>query len=315
MGIAIIIPDISFSELNIGQVTPVGNNPLVSLSISGDDSVVGGEEATSYTVGYNPANTTQRAIAWSVVSGGEYATIDQLSGVLSVLQGASQNNVTIRVSSVDNPSITAEKQIVVTYSAAPGPDPGYTPLEDLTERVYSNSSGHYITDITLDSTDKIKFKFTKFGGGTSGVLLGSRTSGTADDNSTMVEFGKFGIGYAGIKLKIAGKFHYSGQEMSQNTTYLVAGDATELITTPSLGNSVAGSDYAFSAPLPIAIMGLYLANGSVTDRPNMDFYGLEIYSQAGLLKHRLIPQSDLTLLDEVTNVTYQPVGTLQYVTE
>lgn len=315
MGVAYVVQGANFAPANLGKVTQVGDVPVEAIAILGPASVVGNSDAATFLAAFVPINTTERSISWSIVDGATYASIDSSSGVLSVLTGASSNNVTIRATSVNNPAITADKQILVTYSAAPGPDPGYTPLEDLTARVNSNSSGHYVTDIVLDATDKIKFKFTQFGGSQGGVFFGSRTAGNADDNATMLEFGSFGIGYRGIKLRIAGKYHYSGQAMASSTIYLVEGDASDLTISPSLGSSVAGSDYTFNEALPIAIMGLYLANGTVTDRPSMDFYGLEIYSQNGFLKHRLIPQPDLTLLDEVTNATYQPVGTLIYTAE
>lgn len=305
MGIAIIIPDVSFSESNIGQVTPVGNNPLVSLSIFGDDSVVGGEEAASYTVGYNPANTTQRAIAWSIVSGSEYAAIGQLNGVLSVLQGASQNNVTIRVSSVDNPSITAEKQIVVTYSAAPGPDPGYTPLEDLTARLYLKNGTYFVTDVTLASGDYIKAKFASDGGH---CVVGSRKVFNMDDDSNLIEVDNYGIGYLGIKSKIAGHYIYSASGVVNLTPYTIVAKETSLEIDPSLGTPLVGDTYTYNEALPIAIGALLLQNNTVTSPFNGDIYGVEIYGSGGQLKHRFIPQPDLTFLDEITGVSYTHSG-------
>lgn len=121
MGIALIVPDISFAGANLGKVTLQGVVPLTGLAISGPDSVSGAGNAATYLPVFTPANTTQRGVTWSIVSGGTYASINSASGVLSVLQGASANSVTIRVTSTANASIFAEKTIAVTYSASTGP--------------------------------------------------------------------------------------------------------------------------------------------------------------------------------------------------
>lgn len=121
MGFALIIPNIDFSSANIGRVTPAEDVPLVSLSISGLDSVIGADDAATYLAVYNPANTNQRAVSWSISSGGTYATIDASTGALTILSGAIAAAVTIRVQSLANPLIFAEKNITVTYSASTEP--------------------------------------------------------------------------------------------------------------------------------------------------------------------------------------------------
>lgn len=121
MGLALIIPNIDFSGANIGRVTPAEDVPLVSLSVSGPDSVTGGADAATYLPVYNPANTNQRSVAWSVQSGGTYATITT-GGVLTILPGASASSVTIRVTSTINPSIYADKTIAVTYGSQELPE-------------------------------------------------------------------------------------------------------------------------------------------------------------------------------------------------
>lgn len=118
MGIALIIPNIDFSGANLGRVTLAQNIPLESLSISGASEVLGGASAATYEPIYNPATTNQRAVTWSVVAGGTYATITA-GGVLTVLSGASEDSVTIRVTSQVNQSIYAEKTISVTYAEQP----------------------------------------------------------------------------------------------------------------------------------------------------------------------------------------------------
>ena len=121
MGIALIVPDISFAGANLGRVTLQGNVPITGLSISGPDSVIGTANAATYIPVFTPANTTQRGVTWSIESGGTYASINSASGVLSVLQGASANSVTIRVTSIADASIFAEKAIAVTYDASTEP--------------------------------------------------------------------------------------------------------------------------------------------------------------------------------------------------
>lgn len=119
MGIALIVPNISFAGAPYGRVTPAEDTPITGLGISGPSSVVGGEGAAQYIADYTPATTSQRAVSWSIVSGSAYATIDT-SGVVSILRGASSSAVTIRVTSVVNPSIFAEKTISVTYERQQG---------------------------------------------------------------------------------------------------------------------------------------------------------------------------------------------------
>lgn len=144
MGLALIIPNIDFSGANIGRVTPAEDVPLVSLSVSGPDSVTGGADAATFLPVYNPTNTNQRSVAWSVQSGGTYATITT-GGVLTILQGASAASVTIRVTSSVNPSIYAEKAITVTYSAQPGDLPDGAIAAEL---IYSTGYSSFIdTDI------------------------------------------------------------------------------------------------------------------------------------------------------------------------
>lgn len=112
MGKAIILEDCDFSQLNLGQVTFVDDTELQSLDISGESSAIGEEK--QYEVVYNPSYTTQRRVVWSIESGSQYATIDQ-NGLLTILQGADNDNVTIKVESLDVPTIFATKMINVTY--------------------------------------------------------------------------------------------------------------------------------------------------------------------------------------------------------
>lgn len=113
MGIAIIVKNADFSSKNIGTVTPTNIAELVSLSIVGPDSV---NQSAQFEVGYSPSNTTQRGVTWSIESGSQYATIDPNTGILNALHGADNSNVTIKVASKVNASISAQKNIIVTYT-------------------------------------------------------------------------------------------------------------------------------------------------------------------------------------------------------
>lgn len=115
MGIAIIAKGADFSENNIGSVTPASIVNLLGLSISGPSTVTGTE--AHFDAVYNPSNTTQRGVTWSVESGSTYASINASSGVLTVLSGASNASVTIKATSNANPSISATKTITVTYQS------------------------------------------------------------------------------------------------------------------------------------------------------------------------------------------------------
>ena len=90
--------------------------PLESLTISGDTEVT--NEAT-YTVNYNPIDTTETGVTWSIVSGSEYAEINENTGKLTVLGGASGSTVVIRATSVVNSGITDEMTLSVTYVELP----------------------------------------------------------------------------------------------------------------------------------------------------------------------------------------------------
>ena len=115
-GLALIIPDVDFGARNIGKVTPIGGGdvPLTGISINGAASVYEGNSAT-YSVDYTPENTTEKGVAWSVVSGGQYAIIDS-EGRLSVLAAASEaQRITIRATSTARAGIVAEKEVSVKY--------------------------------------------------------------------------------------------------------------------------------------------------------------------------------------------------------
>lgn len=113
MGLAVIVPDISFDSSNLGKVSLSENIEIKGLEIKGKD-VVNGVSATYY-VNYMPSLTTYKDVIWSIIEGDEYAYIDLLSGVLNVKPNANGNSVKIKVTSTHKNEIFDTKDVVVTY--------------------------------------------------------------------------------------------------------------------------------------------------------------------------------------------------------
>mgnify|MGYP002671645316 CR=1 FL=1 len=90
---------------------------ITGLGILGPSSVNDVSNTAQFQVTYSPSNTTQRSITWSVVSGSDYASIDE-KGLLTVKGGANGSTVKIRATSKDNSSVYAEKSVTVTYKIA-----------------------------------------------------------------------------------------------------------------------------------------------------------------------------------------------------
>lgn len=113
MGLAIKIKNVDFSSLNLGTVTIA--KKLESISIVGDAIIYNTDNESTYSVVYQPSDTYQTGVTYGIQTGNEYASIDSKTGVLTVLSGANENNVTIIATSIVNNTITTSKQVVVTY--------------------------------------------------------------------------------------------------------------------------------------------------------------------------------------------------------
>ena len=115
MGIAIIVPNVSFANNNIGKVTISSNGggsnviDVTAITISGPSTVNTDSNIATYSVAYTPSNTTQKGVKWSIESGSDYASITQ-NGTLTVKKTGS---VTIKATSTYNSSIVATKTISV----------------------------------------------------------------------------------------------------------------------------------------------------------------------------------------------------------
>lgn len=112
MGIAVIIPNVNYQDANLGKVTLQQGVPLRSMTIVGPDEIT---EPTLFTVNFFPANTSQRGLVWSIVSGGTYASINAETGELTPIVGASVNPVVIRATSSEDSDIYAEKTVSVSF--------------------------------------------------------------------------------------------------------------------------------------------------------------------------------------------------------
>lgn len=158
MGISLIVPGVSFSGKNLGQVTPSAAIPVEAIAVKGPSTVLA--EAKFKAVFY-PTFTNQRGVVWSVTSGDAYATIDQ-AGVVRAKTGASSSSVTIRCTSSSNPSVFAEKTISVTF--------GVIVYYDYLE---SNGDAYIVTTSpSIQWGTKITVRGTL--GGNNGYLFGSK---------------------------------------------------------------------------------------------------------------------------------------------
>jgi hypothetical protein len=309
MGIALIVPDIDFSGANLGKVTLKGSVPVRGLEIFGDAEVTGVGKSAKYSVNFTPANTTQRQISWSIVTGSLYASIDT-EGNLSVLADASNSTVVIRATSLVDETIFAEKTVTVTY----GEVPVFPPIDDLTARLYFNSNAYCLTDIAPLPGDwfKIKVAFTTTGTTVERNVIAYRSSSNADDDSVILAGNPYQLGYFAFRASMYGVQYRSSQALIQGTRYVIEAKPSGVVATPPLGNFDSVS-YTFNNAGTLAIGALHYANNTIGNaNGQMDIFAIEIYSSSNRLKHRLMPQSDLTFLDEVTQTVYSCTGTVIY---
>lgn len=302
MGKAIIIPDVNFSDFNLGTVTLVNNVPLTSLSIIGPDSFIAVNPA-SYSVSYSPANTTQRGVAWSIVDGASYASIDS-NGNITVLDGAPADfDLTIRATSIENASIYAEKEVGVS---------SYPDYSTLTAYIELNGAGYYATDLQIASNHKVRAIFTFATRAKAYTVLGSRTSSSADDNSTIIESAQPSSSIL-VKASFAGKSHLWETQFTAGTKYICECGASSASISPELGTITEGT-YTFTSPINFAV-GAMNVNGAMSRYHKGKIYGIYIYDENDNVIHCLIPQPDTTLKDYITGTAYTLNGNGTYGTD
>jgi len=110
MGLAIFVPDLLFS--GNGKVTLTGDTKPSAIEINAEDSY--SAASAQLSVNYSPVNAAMRGITWSIVSGGDYASIDN-NGKMTINNDASGADVTVRAVSQADGSVFDEKTITVTY--------------------------------------------------------------------------------------------------------------------------------------------------------------------------------------------------------
>lgn len=168
MGIALLVPDLSFSSSNIGQITMVDDLESLSINVASGTAITA--MTYQFSVSYSPLTTAaaQRGVSWSVISGGEYASIDS-SGLMTISPTASSNNVTIRATSVYDASIYADVTVIVTFTA--------TTAIFTDERMFNFNTGKYVSSTVTGgwhTTDGIDVEgYTTFN---------YKTIGTTGDN-------------------------------------------------------------------------------------------------------------------------------------
>ena len=154
MGLAIIIPNVDFSSSGLGKVELTDNVILKSISIVADDEYEG--QSAKLGISYFPLCTTQRSVLWSIVSGGEFATIDN-EGNLSISESASLAKVTVRATSLADKTIYGEKEITISFARDITIKDGYAIESD--GIAYINATKYFGASLFNYSNTNFKIKF------------------------------------------------------------------------------------------------------------------------------------------------------------
>lgn len=101
------------SATKVVSVTKSVVETLESLTISVADN---GDETMQASVAYTPNKAEYYGVTWSIVSGGEFASINSTSGLITITASGS---VTIKATSTYNSAITATKVVEVTKTEQP----------------------------------------------------------------------------------------------------------------------------------------------------------------------------------------------------
>lgn len=126
MGIAITIPNADFNNLYGNQITDIIDTPVTNISIFAQDYYIGSRFQLSCN--YEPLKTNKRGVTWELVNGSEYAALDKTSGTLDIFNAANGTIITVKATSIYDSSITAEKNINVTYRREADADATYKTL-------------------------------------------------------------------------------------------------------------------------------------------------------------------------------------------
>ena len=134
--------------------------PITGLNIDGPTAVT---DSAQFTPLFTPTDTTQKGVVWGISAGSQYATIDQ-TGLVTALDGANANLVTITCTSAANSSIVATKNLSVTKSSeqpasglvTDGLVRNFDAKNGMQESTYNNTPTVILTD-TVDSAVQATF--------------------------------------------------------------------------------------------------------------------------------------------------------------
>lgn len=134
---------------------------ITGITISGPSNVT---DSGQFSAALTPSDTTQTGLVWSIISGGSYASIDQ-NGLVTVNDGADEDEITIKCASSANPSIFDEKLVLVTKQA-PQPASGlvtnglirnYDAKNGMTTTTIGTAAGVRIADAAGILTNNAEF--------------------------------------------------------------------------------------------------------------------------------------------------------------
>lgn len=113
MGISIIIPDVSFRDSNLGQVTIADSN---TKAIEIATSTLNEDNITRLSVNYYPIYASDKGVTWSLLEGSDYASITGNEGSLIVKENANNSKIKVRATLNANNNIFADKEYTVTFN-------------------------------------------------------------------------------------------------------------------------------------------------------------------------------------------------------
>ena len=131
-----VIPNVSYCSGDNKTYITSSLPPIIeTLTIEGASTI--SAETCVYSAWYNSATDVTTSATWSIVSGSQYATINQSSGLITILNAANESDVTIQAS---YSGLTATKEITLTYQSGSS--------AETTTEVITDESGNTTTVVT-----------------------------------------------------------------------------------------------------------------------------------------------------------------------
>ncbi|MCQ2231403.1 MAG: leucine-rich repeat domain-containing protein [Paludibacteraceae bacterium] len=172
MGVAIVV-DCDFSQSNVGKVDFLQDVEVTGISLSA--GVRNGNDIP-INVTYQPSNTNQKGVSWSITSGSQYAAIS--NGVLTVLEGASNASVTVKAVSIHKADVNATLNLTgLTYKDS------VDELNSITVSSSKTGTNEYQFTRTLDPSN------SSFKTGTWSITNDSSYASIAQDGKLTVKSG------------------------------------------------------------------------------------------------------------------------------